>query len=91
MAAAKIIDDERLERREDFPVESFRYLEGKLQVLRKLLMDRAAMAAEMRSDFEDFYRVEKRDIDDALAECLDDPEKAYEALGLPFPREDGDR
>ena len=69
-------------RREDFPVESFRYLEAKLQQVRKVVMNGAAEIADLTDSRPEFYRVEKRHVDHALAEFLGDPDAAMERLGV---------
>jgi len=67
-------------RREDFSLESFKYLEAKLQVIRKLAMDRAAEVAAVADANPHVYRVEKDHIDDALAQIVM-PEIADAELG----------
>ncbi len=69
-------------RREDFPVESFRYLEAKLQLVRKRIMDLAAEIAEAKALTPTVYRVEKGHIDDALFEFLKDRTAAESQLGI---------
>ena len=69
-------------RREDFPVESFRYLEAKLQQLRKLIMDLAAQIAAGKDPDSPVYRVGKEQIDDALSEFLSDQATAESQLGI---------
>lgn len=59
-------------RREDFPVDSFRYLEGKLQEFRKTIMDGAAKIAASEDVNSVVYRIERKHIDLAVAEMLDD-------------------
>lgn len=66
--------DEKQRRREDFPVDSFRYLEARLQELRKRVMDRAAEIADAAEDADaSVYRVERVHIETALDEFLRDP------------------
>ena len=69
-------------RREDFPVESFRYLEAKLQQLRKLIMDRAAQIAAGKDPDSPVYRVGKEQIDEALSKFLSDRATAERCLGI---------
>ena len=69
-------------RREDFPVESFRYLEAKLQRVRKLIMDRAAQIAAGKDPGSPVYRVGKEQIDDALSEFLSNQATAESQLGI---------
>jgi len=69
-------------RREDFPVDSFRYLEAKLQRVRRLVMDRAAEIAESRDPSPEVYRVCKEHVDDALREFLSDSASAESQLGI---------
>ena len=60
-------------RREDFPVDSFRFLEARLQELRRRVMDRAAEIADAEEDSDSpMYRVEKEHIKKALDEFLTD-------------------
>ena len=68
-------------RREDFPVESFQYLEAKLQELRRIVMNRAAEIAAVMDSHPEVYHVEKRHIDEALAQFLSDPDTAQQQLG----------
>ncbi len=75
-------------RREDFPLDSFRYLEAKMQELRKRVMDRAAELAEVTGSQPDVYRVEKQHVDKALAELLLDSESALYAIGLKEQHDD---
>jgi hypothetical protein len=69
-------------RRENFPVESFRYLEAKLQKVRKLIMDLAARIAADKDPDSPVYRVGKEEIDDALSEFLSDQATAESQLGI---------
>jgi hypothetical protein len=52
-------------RREDFPLESFRYLEQKLGEIRRETMDKAANLAATETDSE-VYQVEPSHVDQAL-------------------------
>lgn len=69
-------------RREDFPVESFRYLESKLQRVRKLIMDLAAQIAEAKDPSSEAYRVGKEYIDVAFVTFLSNREEAASQLGI---------
>jgi hypothetical protein len=69
-------------RREDFPVESFQYLEAKLQLVRKLAMDAAAEIAGIDDSNPDVYRIEKKHVDHALASFLGNPIAAQSQLGV---------
>jgi len=69
-------------RREDFPVESFRYMEAKLQRVRKLIMDLAAQIAASKDPSAAEYRVGKEHIDEALSEFLSDRSTAENELGI---------
>jgi len=69
-------------RSEDFPVESFRYLESKLQRVRKLIMDLAAQLAAAKDPSSAEYRVDKEYIDVALVKFLSNREKAASQLGI---------
>ncbi len=64
---------EKQRRREDFPVDSFRYLEARLQELRKRVMDRAAQIAEEKDTDPDVYRVDEAHIEEALNAFLREP------------------
>ncbi|MEK7664660.1 MAG: hypothetical protein AAB361_00800 [Patescibacteria group bacterium] len=75
------------EKKEDFPIDSFRYLEGKLQEIRAIAMRRAAENAERQSSPKEIiYRVEKYHIDMALAELFSESsvgaEELRRAIGL---------
>ena len=67
------------DRTEDFPVDSFRYMESKLRRFRRLVMDVAAKSAAEHSGGA-IYHVERKHVDDALATLLD-PEIANHELG----------
>lgn len=60
-----------LDRREDFPVEVFRYLEARLQAIRNSVMDVAAELSDAESDKScEFYRVGRVHVDRAFVEVL---------------------
>ncbi len=73
MSTSTSQSDQDQRRREDFPVDSFRYLEAELQKLRKRVMDRAAEIADEEENPDSLvYRVEKKHIAAALGEFLVD-------------------
>ena len=57
----------RRAKREDFPVDTLRYMEVKLGMMRKVIMDITAVIAEQGSSNADSYRVEPFHVDQALA------------------------
>jgi hypothetical protein len=67
-------------RREDFPVDTFQYLEWKLQLFRKLAMSKAAKIAADTNPDANIYRVERTHVDQALGELVD-PEFVDTELG----------
>jgi len=69
-------------RREEFPVDVFRYLEGKLHRIRNRT---ARMAAERarRSQEGEVYTVDKSHIDAALLELFADTHECFKELGFP--------
>lgn len=73
MSTAVLGADTPVERKEDFPVESFQHLEAKLQLIRKLVMDLAAETAANTEANPFSYRVEKAHVDHALVTFLLDP------------------
>jgi len=70
------------ERRENFPVSSFRHLEGYLIRIRTKVMALAAEHANNRQPEGEEFRVSTEDIDEALSNLLADPNLRNE-LGLP--------
>jgi hypothetical protein len=69
---------------EDFPIESFRYLEGKLQAIRKMVMDYAAKIAADRTNPDlPIYIVQREHVDEALGTVLSDTDGCRRAVGLP--------
>jgi hypothetical protein len=69
--------------REDFPVEVYRHLEGRLQHFRRSVMAQAARrAAAGVSPFVPVYTVTREDVDQALAELVDDKTACRSALGF---------
>lgn len=73
---------EMADRREDFPVESFRFLEAKLQEIRRVVMKAAAELADRDAPQSDVYRVERRHVTKALESVLSDPDRCKRAIGL---------
>jgi hypothetical protein len=73
MSSAVVGAETPVERREDFPVESFQHLEVKLQLIRKLVMDLAAEIAAATETNPYSYRVERAHVDHALVTFLLDP------------------
>jgi len=69
-------------RREDFPVEVFRYLEGKLQKIRNNAARLAADIACGEQPMDEVYRVEKAHVDAALLQLLRDTKGWLKELGL---------
>lgn len=91
MSTAVLGADTPVERKEDFPVESFQHLEAKLQLIRKLVMD---LAAEIASDNESnpyAYRVEKAHVDHALVKFLLDPGTPERLAARLMPSKDNAR
>jgi hypothetical protein len=82
MASTNATNIQKVERREEFPLDVFRYLEAKLQRIRGILMNRAADIAFIEDKDEEAYRITKIHVDKALGEFLDDPAKARQELGL---------
>ena len=70
------------ERHEDFPIESFRYLEGKLQVIRRIAMAYAAQIANLASPESSVYTVRREHVDKALSKLLREPDTCRKAVGL---------
>lgn len=68
MSATNVITVQQGKRQEDFPIDSFIYMEKKLHVIRKLIMDRAANIANSMDKNPVVYRVKKQHIDNALSE-----------------------
>jgi hypothetical protein len=68
-------------RREDFSIDSFRHLEGKLQVIRRMVMERAVTVA-MNSSSDVVVRITPKDVDFALKEVLNAPAEALRSVGL---------
>jgi hypothetical protein len=59
------------QRTEEFPGDSFRYLESKLRLIRRLIMNLAARtAADCTNKEEPVYRVEREHVDDAIAKVV---------------------
>ena len=58
-----------MEKKEDFPIESFKYLEGRLQSLRRRIMNRAAEIAKIESPSENpVFVVQTEHINKAIRE-----------------------
>ena len=72
--------------KENFPIATFRFLEGKLYSLRIVLMNRATEIARGKclkaKQIPEFYEVKEEDIIDALNEMLDNPDVVRKAMGL---------
>jgi hypothetical protein len=73
---------ETMERREDFPIDSFRHLEKMLQGIRRRIMVRAAEFAEQENPGTRLYQVTRAHVDRALRELLNDPRQCNRAVGL---------
>ncbi len=67
--------------REDFPIESFRHLEGKLQTIRRTVMDKAAELARSKPEG-DVYVVTKQCVDAAIRQVLSQPQECLGSIGL---------
>lgn len=53
-----------MQKREDFPIATFRFLEGNLQILRKKIMEKAAEIAYQESPSEEkVFVVEKKHVE----------------------------
>lgn len=72
-------------RREEFPVDTYRHLEGMLQEIRRRIMDRAAQMAAEEQQESDVYRVERKHVDRALVEVVSDTGDCIRATGLEPP------
>jgi hypothetical protein len=72
-------------RREEFPVDTYRHLEGMLQEIRRRIMDRAAQMAAEEQQAGDVYRVERRHVDRALIEVVSDTDTCIRSTGLEPP------
>jgi hypothetical protein len=70
------------ERHEDFPIDTFRHLEGMLREIRNRVMARAAELAQSENPTAPIYRVTRNHIDLALREALDSPQETKGAVGL---------
>lgn len=74
--------------KEAFPIGTFRFLEGKIHVLRTIVMKRAAEIARGKclkaKPIPEFYEVKEEDVIETLNEILDNPNVARKAMGLPI-------
>jgi len=70
------------ERREDFPIDSFRHLEEILQGIRRRVMVRATEFADHDNPGTPFYQVTRMHVDRALRELLTDPRECVHVIGL---------
>ncbi|MDO8469285.1 MAG: hypothetical protein Q7S29_06045 [Candidatus Peribacter sp.] len=78
------------ERREDFPVDTFRHLEQSIiQPLRRDAMWLAAMRAELRQPGTDVYRVECEDVMVGLLTALEMRALAYRRIVESLPQASG--
>jgi hypothetical protein len=70
------------ERRDEFPIGSFRYLETVLQAIRSRIMARATELADHDNPTHPIYRVTRHHIDRALRELLSDPQDLRNTAGV---------
>ena len=81
MTTANANTARRAKRRENFPIGTFRYLEARLNRIRKIVMKLAAKISCEEDRNPEAYRVKKRHIDKAFSEFVSDTAKASKLLG----------
>jgi hypothetical protein len=82
MNASSLLLESGPERREDFPVDSFRHLEGYWHLIRRIVMARAAQLADRETPEGPVYTVTRDHVAMALRELLSDWETCRTAIGL---------
>jgi hypothetical protein len=82
MTTSSVVSALASERNENFPIDSFRHLEGMLQRIRRRVMADAAGLADREDPNGIVFTVKRHHVDEALCSVLSNWETLRRVLGL---------